>query len=61
MQNFITLGLPLLREKFVAQKRKEEKNNPKNSGQFSNVFGQRMHSARTISSLTSFCRSIIFF
>ena len=37
MQNFITLGEPLLGEKYVAWKRKKErrkKNNPKNSGHF---------------------------
>ena len=48
MQNFITLGLPLLREKFVAQKRKEEKNNLKNSGQF--VPQQRLWAAHALRS-----------
>ena len=42
MQNFKTLGQPLLGEKYVAQKK--EKNNPKNSGHF---VPQRTHSART--------------
>ena len=34
MQNFITLGQPLLGEKYMTQKRKRKKNNPKNSGHF---------------------------
>ena len=34
MQNFIILGQLLLREKYVAQKKKEEEKNPKNSGHF---------------------------
>ena len=36
MQNFITLGQPLMGEKYLARKeeKKEKKNNPKNSGNF---------------------------
>ena len=34
MQNFITLGQPLLGEKYVAEKKEEKKNNSKNSGHF---------------------------
>ena len=34
MQNFIILGLPLLGEKYVAQKERKKKNNIKYSGHF---------------------------
>ena len=57
MQNVITLGQPLLGEKYVAQKRKKEKkkNNTKYSGhsvpqqrpRAAQLTHTRMHSART--------------
>ena len=51
MQNFITLGQPLLGEKYVAQKRKERRRkiipNIVDTLFRSNAQGQRTHSART--------------
>ena len=47
MQNFITLGQPLLGEKYLAQKEKK-KNNPKNSGHF--VLQQCQRAAHTLCS-----------
>ena len=47
MQNFITLGQPLLGEKYVAQKKeRKKKNNPKNSGHF--VPQQRLRAAHAL-------------
>ena len=50
MQNFITLGQPLLGEKYVAQKRKKrkKKNNTKYSGHF--VPQQRPRAAHALRS-----------
>ena len=48
MQNFITLGQPLLGEKYVAQKEEKKKNNPKNSGHF--VPQQRQRAAHALRS-----------
>ena len=48
MQNFITLGQPLLGEKYVAQKKERKKNNPKNSGHF--VPQQRLRAAHALGS-----------
>ena len=48
MQNFITLGQPLLGEKYVAQKERRKKNNPKNSGHF--VPLQRLRAAHALRS-----------
>ena len=49
MQNFITLGQPLVGEKYVAQKEKERKiiQNIVDTSFRSNAQGQRTHSART--------------
>ena len=48
MQNFITLGQPLLGEKYVAQKKKRKIiPNIVDTSFRSNAQGQRMHSART--------------
>ena len=51
MQNFLTLGQPLLGEKYVAQKRKKKRRkiipNIVDTLFRSNAQGQRMHSART--------------
>ena len=43
MQNFKTLGQPLLGEKYVAQKRRrKEENNPKNRGHFVSQHGLQL-------------------
>ena len=52
MQNFRTLGQPLLGEKYVTQKKEEEKNNPKNSDL--RAQGQCMQFARTT---TNYCKA----
>ena len=46
MQNLRTLGHPILGEKYVTRK-EETKNNPKNSGHYVPLQGQRTHFAST--------------
>ena len=57
MQNFITLGQPLPGEKYVAEKKKKNKNNTKYSGHF--VPQQRPRAAHALRSDQNFAMNTI--